>query len=258
MGLSHNELIIIDVTAIVGLFFFITFQSFNPPITDDIKDFWAKVYDTEIELETLENILLDCDEEEPAFYNGTKCAELRIEKYELLTKYETLAESGRWLGYMDNRTLSPSPYVEGVLGVPLTMYWISVLMISPFVVSVIFESIAKLRKNGEPATKTGTIIMVIGFFAIIIGLGIIASLFFSYTSTPWYSEDTDRDGIKDKDEIFPDFNNDKKLSDEEKKNITDPKNPDTDGDGLSDLMEVYHYFTDPNTKDNQEDRFKNI
>lgn len=258
MGLSHNELIIIDVTAIVGLFFFITFQSFNPPITDDIKDFWAIVYDTEIELEALERNLDDCYKNERGFYDEEKCSELRIEKYELLNKYEALAESGRFYSYMDNKTFSPSSYVEGVLGVPLVMYWISMLMISPFVISVIFESIETFRKKDESATKTGKIIMVIGFFAIIIGLGIIASLFSYYTSTPWYSGDTDRDGIKDEDEIFPDYDNDGLLSDEEREIITDPNNPDTDGDGLLDFMEIYHYFTNPNNKDEITDRFKNI
>lgn len=242
MGLTHNELIIIDVTTIIGLFFFITFQSFNPPIVDDINNYWNTVYDVEIELEALVNSQPDCYDEKYDFYNKTQCSDLRIKKYELLNKYEALKESGVYYGYTTSSAYGPSSYVDFILRTPLYMYWISILMISPFVLSVIVESIETFRKKDEPATKAGMKLMMIGFFAIIVGLSIIAGLFY-FANEPWYSGDLDRDGLKREDELY--------LG-------TDPKNPDTDGDGLLDGEEWFYYFTDPTTENLSEDRFKNI
>ena len=243
MGLTHEQILTIDVTAIIGLFFFITFQSFNPPVVGDIQEFWNKFYDVEIELETTIQILEnDCYNEVPEFYNEEECSKLRIKKYELLNAFEALVESGIYYGYMERDTFGPSSYVNFILRTPLYMYWISILMISPFVISVIVESIETSRKKDESGTKTGMRIMIIGFFAIIIGLSIIAAIFF-YANEQWFSGDSDRDGIYDEDELLLE---------------TDPKNPDTDGDGLFDGAEEYYYYTDPKTEDNPTDRFKNI
>lgn len=221
---------------------FITFQSFNPVVAQDITDYLGKYYDAEIELGILEKNLDDCYHEKKYFYNETKCSELRITKYELLNKYEYLADSGVYYGYLDNKTHAISPYVEFVLKTPLLMNNISMLMIFPFVISAIVESIKTFRKKDDQATKSGMIIMIVGFFIVIIGLSIITGLFY-YATQPWYNIDTDRDGL---------------TNDEEKKIGTDPNNPDTDGDGLTDGMEVYDYFTDPKKFDKFEDRFKNI
>jgi len=242
VALSHNEILTLDVTAIIGLFFFITFQSFNPPVVGDIQEFWNKFYDVEIELEALVNSQPDCYESKYEFYDEGKCSDLRIKKYELLNAFEALVESGIYYGYMERDAFGPSSYVNFILRTPLYMYLISILMISPFVISVIVESNTCIRKKDESETKTGMRLMIIGFFAIIIGLAIIAALFF-YANEQWFSGDTDRDGIYDEDEL--------EIG-------TDQTNPDTDRDGLFDGMEEYYYYTDPKTKDNFEDRFKNI
>ena len=243
MGLTHEQILTINVTAIIGLFFFITFQSFNPPVVNDIEYFWNKFYDVEIELETINGILEnDCYNEVNYFYDKTGCDELSVKKYELLNAFEALVESGIYYGYMERDAFGPSSYVNFILRTPLYMYGISILMISPFVISVIVESIETSRKKDESGTTTGMRIMIIGFFAIIIGLSIIAVLFF-YANEQWFSGDTDRDGMYD---------------DDERELGTDPANPDTDGDGLFDGMEEYYYYTDPKTRGNLEDRFKNI
>ena len=243
MGLTHEQILTLDVTAIIGLFFFITFQSFSTPLINDIENFWNKVYDVEIDLETTIRILEnDCYNEAKEFYDEVECAELRIKKYELLNAFEALVDSGIYYGYMDSDAFGPSSYVDFILGTPVVMYWISILMISPFVLSVIVESIETFIKKDEPATKAGMRLMIIGFFAIIIGLFMIAVLLHAANEN-WFLDDTDRDGISNEDE--------REIG-------TDPNNPDTDGDGLFDGVEEYYYYTDPKTKDNFEDRFKNI
>ncbi|MGI0010408.1 MAG: hypothetical protein ACREAE_03305, partial [Nitrosopumilaceae archaeon] len=229
MSLTNYEIIQIDATIIVGLLILLTFQSFSSSIIEDqLKSYFDNVYATDTELTKIYSVNSACDEwksNSPDLKNElnllykNRCDELKVKQFELSWEQDALHKLGMDFGYVDKdfrRTL----YVTNLESAPLSMNAINLVIIFPFAVSAIIESIVAFKKKegDDKASKAGWISMVVGFTMLVIGFVVIVG-FFAYASTPQPPIDTDGDGLFDYEEAV---------------RGTDPINSDTDGDGLSD------------------------
>lgn len=193
------DVLIVDVTVLVGLLFFISLQSFSSAATEQVHfDVWTKINDIKVEnietqllierlcnnskinLENIDFILKPsskCDE----WYNIIYLNDVKVDAIEKRI-FETFEESGGIT--IDKFNKSSSFYL---FGGPLLAAGVSFSMIIPFTISAIFVSInAFFRKEQEDmASKYGVIAMISGFFMVILGIIIFISLMFCTVFLNW-------------------------------------------------------------------------
>ena len=111
-----------------------------------------------------------------------RCHELPSEKLELTKKLEVLNNWGIEFNYLeidsDTSQIVESKYHQDLASGPFITIMTNIGMIIPFLISAIAEATVGSRKKDEMASKVGLVLMIGGFVAMVIGMGIIGFSFY--------------------------------------------------------------------------------
>ena len=199
MNLKNTDVLLVDVTIIVGLLFFISLQSFSPLAIEQTNfDIWTTINDINVEnteaKSLIEKFCIDgeLNFEDVEFIMNAKgeCEQWNNTIY--LNNVKLDATQKTILDFYNSTGFTFKKYSESaqfyLFGGPLLAGGISFSMIIPFAVSAIFVSVNALFRSEDDtsASKFGVIVMIIGFIMVIIGILLFISLMFCNVFLNWH------------------------------------------------------------------------
>lgn len=185
MVLSSKNVLSIDVTIIMGLLILLSFQSVGSPIyekmfsnfSSDLINIASKLNGTDILIEKYCN---SDTELELKFLDESdileKCKEWESQKIELEEFGEAELNVAELMNLYNRENPEASKASSYILWGGVYVKFATVLMIIPFTISAIIESLVGFYSRKSDSSGIGTLFMIIGFGGIIIGMGYILYL----------------------------------------------------------------------------------
>jgi hypothetical protein len=191
MVLTSKTVLSVDATIIIGLLILLSFQSVGSPIYEQvISDFSADLVYLASQLNGTD-ILIEkyCGSDtqvNTTFVSKSdileKCKEWELQKIEIegFAKAELNIASAIQIFDSEDHEISKTTHYVIAGGIYVKI--VTVLMILPFAVSAIIESLAGFYNRSDDSSGIGTLSMILGFGGIIIGM--IYILFIMICSSP--------------------------------------------------------------------------
>jgi len=219
--LTSSSVISIDATIVIGLLILLTFQSISSAfIESESQKFSSQLFDSDKLLSKYDNLISLCDaavtdpvsfeqeikdlvlydippdddfyiqekerELDPELFSEfkTKCKEWEIQRIDVITTRIALEEWGFSYGYLDE-FMEESDYLRSLATGPFYIKIANLVMVFPFLVSAVIESIVAQKRKDETTTrasKGGVWFMMGGFLVIMLGLTLIAFEFYHVSS----------------------------------------------------------------------------